>query len=102
MLIIILHHKNGGTEMKVKLCVLLTRTQTRFSFAVFSKVAMVTPAGPPSSVRREQMSGVCEGPLRAVVWEDELSPTQEMNAIKKHDVCRAEPMNATCPQSLER
>lgn len=46
MLIILLRHKNGGREMKVKLCVSLTSTQTRFSFAVFSKVAMVTPAAP--------------------------------------------------------
>lgn len=42
-----------------------------------------------------------EGSLRAFVWEKELNPTQEMNVIMKHNVRRANPMNAICPQSLE-
>lgn len=76
-------------------------------FPMISKAAALTSAAPAPRPRfwgnkcQERLSSA-EGPLRAFVWKDELNPRQEMNAIMKHNVRRANPMNAICPWSLER
>lgn len=85
--------------MKLKLRAVYKDHKHAF-FPMFSKVAMVMSATPSFLGLGKQMSGAAAE--RVIVREDELNPTQEMNAIMKHNVRRANPVDAICPLSLER
>lgn len=81
--------------------VLFTRTTNMLSFPCFQRLPWwCPPLLLPVLGLGKQMSGAAAE--RVIVREDELNPTQEMNAIMKHNVRRANPVDAICPPSLER
>lgn len=102
MLNIILCHKSGKTGTKVLAPFSVYKDHKHDFKGCHGDVRRsCSPSSVWGNKCQERLSSA-KGPLRAFVFEDELNPTQEMNAIMKHNVRRANPMNAICPWSLER